>query len=419
MKPLFFRLIALFLVVLLAAMVASQGREPDPPDRPGPVIRVTEFEEGYAAQRVIWKLVEGTTYVSPDRRLSLEEVVQIRETVLRSEHEDTFEGFELAGDTLTADGKQSTDAGSRFSLTIDLGGEPNIKLSCKKTKVLVYLEEPDLETLPNWQITVGDRYWNTRSRNVASAIAMLCRYPGIAQISLNSLEDRFSNLETPLSRSCREWTGFPELNRKLKLIDIRETPTAVHFEFKVRKPETLTHVAWSVRSPHNHDNLSDFVPESVAKRYISLAHRHGYYFDPEGRLNPDWRPLLQELERAEKFVPHHAWLERLKDKGIIDRVRLTSIHGLTTEYWPLETDPDLQLELCGRGWSDDILISSERGLAFAPALGPDLCTALAIPGYTGRKPKFTPDGTPIRYRPENGARAIIKTDGTSTLLSQW
>ena len=49
-----------------------------------------------------------------------------------------------------------------------------------------------------------------------------------------------------------------------------------------------------------------------------------------------------------------------------------------------------------------------------------MCTALALPGYLGRGPEFTPEGHPITYFPDdNGAAALIKPDGTATLLTQW
>lgn len=311
-KPLQFRLLLRLLLLTLAAGLATQGRDTELPDRPGASISVTERVDGLSPDRYVYLLVDGTTYKSTDKTLSLEEVMQIRESILRSEHEQSFEGIDLAGVTVD----EATGWEERFSLIVALGGDPNIKLSCQPASILTAYEEPNLETLPNWIVKVGDRSWTTRSRNVSLAASKLCRYPGVPQTELYSLERYFENMESPLRESIRDWNGFSELNRKLKLIEIREAPTAVHFVFKARNPGPLDHVTWSVHSPENDDNRAKLVSESVAERYRSLAGRHGYHDDPADGLNPDWRPLLKELEIAEKLIPRFGWIERLRDDGL-------------------------------------------------------------------------------------------------------
>lgn len=128
---------------------------------------------------------------------------------------------------------------------------------------------------------------------------------------------------------------------------------------------------------------------------------------------------MEELALGEDLIGEQDWIGRLRANGIIERVRLAPVNRLTMQKWPFDIDPDIQVELSAGAWSTNLLISDKLGLAFAPSLGPDLCTALQVPGYTGRKPEFAADGPPIVHLPDNGATVIIKRDGTSTLLKQW
>lgn len=410
----------IFLAFLLSALTVSVGEEKDVPDKPGAVVSVAETLDELPTWETTWELSEsGSSYKSADRELSREQVLQIRETVLGSEHERPLEGWDVSEERLAPEGTQAGRAGF-FSFRVDLGGDPSITLSCENTRILGYLDEPEMGMIPNWKVRVGDRTWHTRSRKVTNAASLLCPDRGMARHAFYNLDARFENFESPLRESCQEWSGYSDLNRRLKLTETREYPTAIHFEFRALRPVTLTHVTWSVHSPKNDDNLSDFVPQKVADRYISMARRHGYYFDPQAGPNPTWDPLLAELEMAEKLVLRHRWIGRLREEGIIERVHLTTIQGLTMKKWPLEEEPDIQLELSGRGWNSEVLISDEGGQAFAPRLGPTMCTALALPGYLGRGPEFTPEGFPITYFPDdNGAAALIKPDGSATLLDQW
>ena len=211
----------------------------------------------------------------------------------------------MSGDRLAPDGSQTGRAGS-FSFRVDLGADPSMTLSCESIRILGYLDEPEMGMIPNWKVRVGDRTWNTRSRKVTSAALLLW-----ARHAFYNLDARFENFESPLRESCQEWSGYSDLSRRLKLIETREGPTAVVFEFRALRPVNLTHVTWSVHSPENDDNLSDFVPQKVADRYFSLARRHGYHFDPQAGPNPTWGPLLAELEMAEKLVSRHPWIGRL------------------------------------------------------------------------------------------------------------
>ena len=367
-----------------------------------------------------WELSgSGNRYRSADRELSREQVLEIRGTVLRSKHASPLEGWDVSGDRLAPESSNQTGREGSFSFRVDLGGDPSMTLSCENTRILGYLDEPEMGMIPNWKVRVGDQTWNTRSRKVTSAASLLCPDRGLARHAFYSLDARFENFESPLRESCQEWSGYSDLSRRLKLIETSEFPPAVVFEFRALGPVTLTHVTWSVHSPKSDNNLSDFVPQKVADRYISLARRHGYYFEPQAGPDPTWDPLLAEIEMAEKLVSRHRCIGRLREEGIIERVHLTTIRGLRMKEWPLEEEPDIQLELSGRGWSSEVLISDEGGQAFAPRLGPTMCTALALPGYLGRGPEFTPEGYPITYFPEDsGAAALIKPDGSATLLEQ-
>lgn len=395
---------------LCLAFLASCQPAPEPPAPPAN-IRVTGNVKGLKRSRTIdltW-VKQGDEYQAADARLTLEQVLKIRETAVGSRQEKNapvaFSNRDVA-ETETriralyswirivplkmVSAQEMSEAIKKMSTawegkeenpsakaTIDLGGSPSLRIEMIDSSSGGWLFLGSLSPYPKWTLHLGDDSWESCSPTLGEALMPLFAKEGPG--SLQSYKDYPEAFKEAFAlERGREWA----IQALTKGLELRKSDKKIRLESitDVRAVPTM--------------NILMVEAAVTGSKWITSVTMTG---EPETSPEPALRNLEESLSDADTAVSHHTWLIKfVQTNPGLTLLPLTEQDKIDWGNQKMKGWPKYRVVLQDGSVS---IILPENGSALVP-MSPELKAVLKFKGAVPEKGRYlsvAPDGqaTPL------------------------